>query len=95
MSAIEDRRAHNDTSADALRQAEIDAATVTTCAGMNHEHSTTATFGSQFEWISADAHRNGNFDLSIHEYDELNITASLTREEALALRDFITATYES
>lgn len=97
MSAIEDRRAATAAVAEEIRRNSVtEAAEVASCTGMNPDnYASTATFGSQLNWISTDAHSDGSLELSVHEYDEFKISASLTREEALALRDFITATYES
>ena len=94
MSAADDRRAAR-AQAQARRieadrhEAEADAETIH--QRINYD----STYGDNSRWLGVDADDvNRELNLTISEWDEWKGVATLSREEALALRDFITENFD-
>lgn len=51
-------------------------------------------FGSNGEWLGADLVYDGDLDLSVLEYTEYHGSVTITREQAIALRDFLNEKYK-
>lgn len=52
------------------------------------------SFGSNGEWLGAEIGHDGDLDLSVLEYTEYHGSVTITREQAIALRDFLNENYK-
>lgn len=97
MSAIEDLRAATAAAAETARvaavaaekaQADLQAAREEEEVA-NRRDEFEASFGSTSEWIGAGSDFNGDLSFSVFRYSDYEGSASINREEAIILRDFL------